>query len=97
MSKQNELFPDDRYDHKDSKCESIKCGVCQAEVVVDKSDEWWFTDVTCDNCEAEITAISPDYVRWSSAADLAASRAEMERQQFSADCNEMFGRGNHPF
>ena len=77
--------------------EIINCP-CGEPVVVDKTDDWWFTSVTCNECESEVTGVDPDgSVHWSSARELSIQRAEMERQQFSADCNEMFGRGNHCF
>lgn len=76
----------------------IKCGECGAEVLQPHTRENWHFDLICDNCEAECTGSDGQgTLYWSSARSMRIARAEIERQQFSADMNEWYGRGNHPF
>lgn len=71
---------------------------CGNDMDVETSDEWWFIDLACDMCEAEVTGIGADgSVHWTSSRDIQIARSEMQRQQFSADMNEWEGRGNHCF
>jgi len=78
--------------------ETVACD-CGHDIPVDMGDEWWFVGLECDQCGSKCTGVLPGgkIPTWTSARDAAIARAEMERQQFSADCNDMFGRGNHCF
>jgi hypothetical protein len=78
--------------------DTVTCD-CGNIIPIDASDEWWCVGLRCDECDRECTGTlaGGKIPTWTSARDAAISRAEMDRQQFSADCNDMFGRGNHCF
>lgn len=77
---------------------NIRCGECKSEVIPEHTRENWQFDLVCDHCGAECTGHDgKETFYWSSARSMRIARAEMQRQQFSADMNEFYGRGNHPF
>lgn len=77
--------------------EVTECGLCGSTDLYQPCD----SDIPgCRDCGAQVTSwntVTKEVTGWLDAATIEASQAEYERQMFSADMNEMYGRGNHCF
>lgn len=91
------------------KPKKVTCGICGNEncwIEVIKEDclgyerDVYDLDVECAKCGARSQGgnfMTGELSGWMSANAVARSNADYERQMFSAEMNDLYGRGNHPF
>lgn len=90
-----------RQDH--SQFKFVQCGQCGTSVKIpyDVALRLYQTmGVECGACGAiagSSNGKTGEIYSWMSPAQVAEANAEYQAQMFSADMNEFYGRGNHPF